>query len=71
MLPVLALSAWSQVAPEADASWDSAPSVTAFLFNLGTLSFFTFAASMTADWLGEGHLGALLDRVRPERLVGA
>jgi hypothetical protein len=134
VVPVLAVSAWSQVAPEADASWDSAPSVTAFLFNLGTLSFLTvvvagaplfvpallqlrneirragwfetvtrpasvgllgvcalclwvfvaadlsprflwvgfpFAASMTADWLGEGHLGALLDRVRPERLVGA
>lgn len=134
LVPLCAVPAWSRVGPEADASWDSAPSLTTILFNLGTFSFLTvvvagaplfvpallqlrdeirrcglleavikpasvgllgvcalcvwvllaadlsprflwlgfpFAAAMTADWLGEGHLGRLLDRVRPERLVGA
>lgn len=31
---------------------------------------FPFAAAMTADWLGQGHLRSLMDRLAPERLAG-
>ncbi len=134
VIPLVALLAWGQFAPEADASWGSSPRLSllisnalspslvavviagftlflpALLYLIGRIRSdgwfdavtepaavgfilvcalcvwvlasadlsprflwvgFPFAASMTADWLAQGHLGPLLERLAPERLVGA